>query len=97
MTNSGLSRLISLEQLISLLVTVTVVGVAWGQISNKADNTDAKLKEAIIEQKVNRTNVNEINIKLELIKNDQLYMKRDIQETKDTLKEMLKFLKAQGK
>jgi len=94
-SNLDLSRLISIELLGSLLVSAFLIGVTYKSLAANDQQTDDKVKEVKQNQNLIRTSVANMTTDIAIIKTEQEYVKKQLQEQKADLKTIRRILEKQ--
>jgi peptidoglycan hydrolase CwlO-like protein len=92
-TNKGISRILSVEMLASLIVTVFVVGVTWASLANTVSATDVKVIKLESKQEATANSVQQVRVDLAVVKNQQNNIQQDLAEQSEKLKEQSRDIK----
>ena len=91
-SNTTLSKIFSVEVLITVLTGVFLWGLAWAGITQDVQDTNQKVEIVTTEQKQMHGDVAEIKTDIALIKQDQGYLKDQLRNTNKDIERILRLL-----
>lgn len=87
-SNKGLSRLLSVEVMGSMLVTAFIVGVTYSSLASDVKSGDAELMQVKQEVKKTTADVSSIKTDIAVVKTTQGHLQDDIEEQGEQLDEI---------
>lgn len=93
MTNLKLSKIVSMEVLMSILATVFIVGVTWSSLAKDVESAESQIGKVESAQLDLEQSVQSIEVDIAVVKTTQSQIRHELKEQSDDISEVLRLLR----